>query len=404
MYRIIPLIVFPLFLFSCNLKKEKTYDLDRTIKNENFINIKIDSLNEKKALIISTIFKRVKLVPLETNENCLIGRINHVEFFDDTFYVLDKTRAKALFVFDLNGHFIRKIGRRGKGPGEYITPSSFSIDMDNRQIYVLDNRRILIFTTNGTFINQIKVEERDSPLHIAVKDEFIYIDFLVLYGREDSYFLGASNKSGKILKRWLPFSAYSHGFNQHFTTSEQLFTCLNDVKYARPLFDTIFCVQDQKISPYIVLTTNNKITRQEVEDLNSIKDLKKLPVSYALNKRFLGISNYVESPDLVTFNFQNKGLTHKLFLWKKNNQITCTTARMIDDLALKKVSPRFYSSGGNWFISSIGSEFGELDHLIENIKANKFHLPEEEVAALRKLTPESNPVIVLYECREGVPF
>ena len=163
--------------------------------------------------------------------------------------------------------------------------------------------------------------------------------------------------------------------------------------------DTIFSVHEKKISPFIVLLTKNKITKADVEGLNRIKNPQKAAISYATHEKFLGITCYAEGSGLIIFRFKNYGPTYKLFFWKRDHKIECST-RIIDDMTYRKSFPVFNSTNGNWFVSSIGSEFEELDHLIENIKANKFHLPEEEMDALRKLTPGSNPVIVLYECWE----
>jgi hypothetical protein len=40
-------------------------------------------------------------IPLETNEQCLIGGVEQVEIRDGKIYVLDFVNQKALFVFDM---------------------------------------------------------------------------------------------------------------------------------------------------------------------------------------------------------------------------------------------------------------------------------------------------------------
>ena len=122
------LIICALLIISCNIKKDKNSEISSTHTNKNFIEINIDRLDTEKKISFSSVFKSYKLIPLETSENCLIGRIDELKVFDDTLYVLDRNIAKALFVFDNKGRFIRKIGRLGKGPGEYIIPRSFTID------------------------------------------------------------------------------------------------------------------------------------------------------------------------------------------------------------------------------------------------------------------------------------
>jgi len=60
------------------------------------------------------------------------------------------------FKFDSNGNFIRKIGSRGQGVGQFWSP--FGIDVDNENnIIVSDhgNHQIHLFSSNGNFIRKI---------------------------------------------------------------------------------------------------------------------------------------------------------------------------------------------------------------------------------------------------------
>jgi len=61
----------------------------------------------------------VKYIPLETNNSCLIADASFVSLYDEFILVADSKHN--VFLFDLNGKFIRKIGIKGKGPGEYQT-------------------------------------------------------------------------------------------------------------------------------------------------------------------------------------------------------------------------------------------------------------------------------------------
>jgi hypothetical protein len=85
-------------------------------------------------------------IPLETNEQCLIGIIEQVEIRNGKIYVLDSNQ-KALFVFDMEGKFLTQIGNRGAGPGEYITPRSFDFDLSANTIIVndIEKKELLCF-------------------------------------------------------------------------------------------------------------------------------------------------------------------------------------------------------------------------------------------------------------------
>jgi hypothetical protein len=65
-----------------------------------------------------------------TNEDCMIGMIHELQVFDGCIYILDRAITKSLFVFDMEGRFIKKIGCFGNGPGEFIQPVDITLDTE----------------------------------------------------------------------------------------------------------------------------------------------------------------------------------------------------------------------------------------------------------------------------------
>lgn len=137
-----------LFFFTmCNFSDRNT--ISKTSINTNLIEINLEEQDYENTVFYTDLFESIKIIPLETNSNCLIGQISEIEIYNDTIYILDKNIAKALFMFDKNGNFIKKIGSLGKGPGEYISPKSFTIDNITRQIKILDEYKVLLFSFVG---------------------------------------------------------------------------------------------------------------------------------------------------------------------------------------------------------------------------------------------------------------
>ena len=82
------------------------------------------------------VFDVVGVVPLETKDECLLGYVSKVEVVDGNYYVLDGQR-KAVFVFDGQGTFLRRIGIVGHGHGEYERASDFTVDRDRGRVVIL---------------------------------------------------------------------------------------------------------------------------------------------------------------------------------------------------------------------------------------------------------------------------
>ena len=76
---------------------------------------------------------------------------------DDTnnIYILDK-KAANIKIFNKDGNFLKIIGRRGEGPGEFVRPENVALSPNN-ELYVYDSGRftIQVFSIDGKFKRQI---------------------------------------------------------------------------------------------------------------------------------------------------------------------------------------------------------------------------------------------------------
>jgi hypothetical protein len=116
--------------------------------------------------------------------------------FNDHFIVSDADSG-CLKVFNNEGTFVRAIGRKGQGPGEFGNPYVFTIDKTCGIIYCFDsnNGRIAIFDFSGKFIGFIK-----TTLNIF---DLIFVDgklFLSAYNDVNKTLLVEMDREGKILK------------------------------------------------------------------------------------------------------------------------------------------------------------------------------------------------------------
>lgn len=76
-------------------------------------------------------------------------------------YIAD-SQNQRIQVFDPEGRYLRTIGRKGQGPGEFMSVRSIDFDGEGR-LYVLDNwqRRIQVFTPKGEVLKTILVLNAD---------------------------------------------------------------------------------------------------------------------------------------------------------------------------------------------------------------------------------------------------
>jgi hypothetical protein len=112
-------------------------------------------------------------------------------------YVLDAEDVN-IKIYDKNGIWLRNVGRRGQGPGEFTTISDFDVSHDGK-IFILDTQqyRVLILNPDGTSDSSFMV--KGSCLRLKVdKKGHVYLQQNISFIRKGDY---GSHDMEMILKR-----------------------------------------------------------------------------------------------------------------------------------------------------------------------------------------------------------
>jgi hypothetical protein len=67
-------------------------------------------------------------------------------------YIFVESR-REVFQFTLSGEFVGKVGRRGRGPGEYLSAMDIIVDENNRRVSIMSYPAIYHYSFDGYFIN-----------------------------------------------------------------------------------------------------------------------------------------------------------------------------------------------------------------------------------------------------------
>jgi len=117
------------------------------------------------------------------------------------FLVLDKDR---ILKYDSRGNFIRSIGRKGQGPGEYQNPQSLFVDEHN-DLFVNDQGWLLhVFNGDGEFKHRIKLNFQipfDSDAFYVDGEGHIYAFSWDMMNMEMKKTLVKADENGEVLSR-----------------------------------------------------------------------------------------------------------------------------------------------------------------------------------------------------------
>jgi hypothetical protein len=371
---------------------------DISILSEN-IEIDIDKLNTNGVINFSDLFENYEIIPLETTKESLIGKINGVHFIKDKIIILDRSSAKAVFLFDISGKFIRKIGKLGKGPGEYISPSSVSADEARGEIAVYDGmlNKILFYDINGEFLKSIQLKSKIAAKCIELYKDNIYISNYI--HDLSRYLLYAIDIDGNIIGEWFP-NTYPKGFtdNTQLSPSTIFFRTDKNLRFRSMLMNAVYNIESNSVNAIITLKSNNKLKQDELVELYNNSNGKYL-MKLLRNQKFIGISGYSEIDDLIIMEYLNNAKAYVLFYNRRTRAIKCTTLlNFHDDMTnfSGKVQGFFHTSYDDKFIAPINGHL--MDDLIENVresgKLSTYH-------NLQNLTNDSNPCIIMYKCKKN---
>ncbi|HLP46564.1 MAG TPA: 6-bladed beta-propeller [Candidatus Deferrimicrobium sp.] len=123
-----------LLLTACNADKDISYQNTSAAQGD-FIN-RIALENEKE-------------ITLDTGAD-IIGSIMAFKIIEGNFLIADPIHSRQCYLFDDKGKLMKKIGRSGEGPGEYLQLLTACNTSD--RIFLIDTIRINIYSKNGDFI------------------------------------------------------------------------------------------------------------------------------------------------------------------------------------------------------------------------------------------------------------
>lgn len=146
----------------------------------------------------------IRYVPLETTDSCFLGDIYKIIPWGDFYYVSD---LEKVFLFSTDGKFLRKFGKKGRGPEEYTALTDFVVDPDNGDIYLLGLGKILVYSLDGKFLRSF---EMDVDWQVATFDGNGHIVFISAVAFEERPLLIVCDKSGQVVRNIFGMKCFCH--------------------------------------------------------------------------------------------------------------------------------------------------------------------------------------------------
>lgn len=345
-----------------------------------------------KPVSLSQIASDVEYIPLETSSRSLVGKVwENLVLTDEYIFVFGGTNS-GFFQFDRKGKFIRKIAKKGQGPGEYVYLSSFIVNEKLRRIYILSSHtwRILVYDFEGNHIKDIQAPKDLRGLSQLDDSRFVTFKMNSSGNEEDRLIIFDSE--GTVVQtfpHWEKFTVEG-SWNGMIgaPTDRYLYSLNNQVRHKDFYNDTLFTVTLDAMQPEYIIPLGKYAIPPEKRFERIRGDMK---VFNTYSDSYFRV-NVIEAPAYLFFTYSSWNFTkqqkQRLSLFDKRSG-ECFTAKdyLIQD-DIREIHP-FYpvTYSGNRLIGLI-----QPSDLIESKEGTS---KWKEYPALKDLREDSNQVVVV---------
>lgn len=354
------------------------------------IMINLNPYLKKQSFDFGTKVKEVRLIPLETTDESLLGNIYKVIATDSINYIFDDFKGGGIVLFDKDGKFIKRISN-GDGPGELFRLGDIAYDKEHNELIVYQHPFFLFYTSKGGFIRQERLPFGFYNF-IVTSEGYIFktIDGLGnehLDSKKDNTLL-VTDKKFKLKYAGLPTSPTNINYGGY----SYLYSNDNMNQISQNYTDTI----------YHYLSDSNELKALYIMDYNE----KKLPEQYlegdgknfrkilSQNDYYYYIGEYLETKSHHVFFLRNDYIGLQTIIYRDKvtgNLIGGTNA----DFNINEIPAIGFPKAtfGEYFISI------HLPNKDDHFLSKSSIITDEDKRKMKKLKEDDNPILVFYRLK-----
>lgn len=356
--------------------------------------LQLSSALEKPVPITTSDFiESITYIPLATSPDYLVDAYPKVYVTKDNILIV--TAEKCQLFDRRTGSFIREIGRKGRGPGEYYMTNGFFNESTRSYYFVGSKGNLIKYTLDGIFRGSIKIPEYNGGFDIIsfpdiysyLNDTLLACNFVPGDGTENKILMTFTEK-GNVIKIFPNHNILEKKNNQVISIGDSKFHRFNNsLFYSNRYNDTVFRVTQNQMLPSFIVNAGKY--RPPFESRWWVAEKR--------NKSdFISQAQIFENTRFIAFNFfliPSKDLYFTLYD-KQSKSLKVTK----DQSGIENTTDGFL----NFKTGSINGA-GELSFLVQPGEIlewfaqnpEKFKSLKPELQKLKDLKLEDNPVVVI---------
>lgn len=391
------LAILLIFQISCRGSQKELSDIEAIYE------VDVDNLKSGGVAPMSSYFKSVSPIILETSENNLIKSIDIIQTTDDYIFILDR-QYKRLHCYNKKGKFVRMIGSVGNGPGEYNNISDFTINESDKLIFLLDNYtlKIHVYKFTGEHVNTINISNSIDGAcgHIQYNNGHLFTDYQPAKSKQETtpLLMKFDVNSGEFLSEHLSSEIYNLGFQLiTFKNNSYFYSKNSSSSFYTPIYSPIVFSIENNVLPYFKIESKRVLKKEEIEGY----DLSVPGVISEINSldKIKSILFFSEIGDYIICEYSDGYYIHTIVFSKTSKEVNLY-AGFFDDFVYKNFKesiPHYFActdNNGMYAYMNINDIPLFIDYYkIGNIKLT---LDQFEIDAIQDLSDDANPLLFYY--------
>lgn len=250
----------------------------------------------------------IDTIKLETSSDCLIGNITRVQIVGNRIIVYDSPNNQML-VFSSEGNFINRIGRKGQGPNEYTGIHDFFIKTDKVYIYDFNQGKILEYDLDGRHLSSVSLSGISHIDKIIPLDEGGYITLNTYSNASECPKFSWLDDEYKVKLKSGVQRLNGSSLNNVFCNKG------DSLIYWEMMNDTIFSLKNGDVIPLYRIDFSRYSLPEYLDDINQKIDY------YSKNSSTTAcfVNNVIDTDRFLSFTFAHNLYTYWV-IWNKENK------------------------------------------------------------------------------------
>ena len=234
-------------------------------------------INQDNSLFLSEIAEEITVIEPELTDESLLSYTDIVRMIkteNDIIVAMGGFVSNTVLVFNKDGKFVRSIGSRGQGPGEYNFISNMAFDHKSKRLFILNRNpiKIIVYHLDGKFLKESLPNQSNWYSDINYNnDELLLECFLMPDGKNTKKIVYRMNDNLQVTDSIILFENYferyatdENGFRDYIVkngTSIYVYPKELYGKWQGPnvkvLRDTLYRLEDNQLIPELKLKFRN---------------------------------------------------------------------------------------------------------------------------------------------------